>query len=39
VVFAAWLEQQHLRDEARKYWAQLAAERGGEPALRALAGQ
>lgn len=39
VAFAAWLEQQALRDEARKYWRGIAVERPGDARLRALAGQ
>ena len=34
---AAWLEQQDLRDEARKYWRAAAAERPEDARLRALA--
>lgn len=37
VAFAAWLEQMELRDEARKYWRALAAERPEDAKLRALA--
>jgi len=39
VVFAAWLEQMHLRDEARKVWKTIAAERKDEPRLQVLAGE
>lgn len=39
VVFAAILEQMELRDEARKYWKALLAERGDDPQLRRLAGE
>ena len=37
VAFAAWLEQMELRDEARKYWRVLAAERPEDERLKALA--
>jgi hypothetical protein len=37
VVYAAWLEQMELKDEARKYWKALAAERPGDAKLKALA--
>ena len=37
VAYAAWLEQMELRDEARKYWKDLAVERPAEPRLKALA--
>lgn len=36
VVFATWLEQARLRDEARKYWRTLAADRQGDPRLKLL---
>jgi len=39
VAFAAWLEQQELRDEARRYWRDAAAERPEDAHLRALAAQ
>jgi hypothetical protein len=37
VAFAAWLEQMELKDEARKYWRVLAAERPEDARLKALA--
>jgi len=37
VAFAAWLEQQELRDEARKYWQAAAAERPQDARLKQLA--
>ena len=37
VAFAVWLEEQELRDEARKYWKDAATERPGEGTLRQLA--
>lgn len=37
VAYAAWLEQMELRDEARKYWRALAAERPEDEKLRVLA--
>ena len=37
VAFAAWLEQMELRDEARRYWQSLAAERPDSARLKALA--
>lgn len=37
VAYAAWLEQMELRDEARKYWRALAAERPEDVRLKALA--
>jgi hypothetical protein len=37
VAFAAWLEQMELRDEARKYWRTLSAERPHDERLKALA--
>ena len=37
VAFAAWLEQLELRDEARKVWRTLAAERPDDRRLEALA--
>lgn len=39
VAFAAWLEQMELRDEARKYWRVLVAERPEDSRLKALAGE
>jgi hypothetical protein len=38
VAYAAWLDQEDLRDEARKYWKAAAAERPDDPRLKALAG-
>lgn len=37
VAFAAWLEQMELRDEARKHWKALAAERPEDNKLKSLA--
>jgi hypothetical protein len=39
VAFALWLDQQELRDEARKYWKDAAAERPEDAKLRQLAGE
>lgn len=39
VAYAAWLEQAELRDEARKYWKALAAERPEDAKLKALAAE
>ena len=39
VVFATWLEQMHLRDEARKYWKGIAADRQSDARLKVLAGE
>lgn len=39
VVFATWLEQMQLRDEARKYWKLAAAERKDDQRLKVLAGE
>ena len=39
VAFAAWLEQMELKDEARKYWRALAAERPDDARLKALAAE
>ena len=39
VIYAAWLEQTNLKDEARKYWQALSAERPDEPRLKSLAEQ
>jgi len=38
VIYAAWLEQKDLRDEARKYWRTAATERPNDSRLRELAG-
>lgn len=38
VIYAAWLEQKELRDEARKYWRSAASERPNDSRLRELAG-
>jgi len=37
VAYAAWLDQVELRDEARKYWKALAAERPDDNKLKSLA--
>lgn len=37
VALALWLEQQELRDEARKLWRALAIQRSQEPQIRAMA--
>lgn len=37
VVFAAWLDQTGLRDEARKYWKKAAAERPDDSRLETMA--
>ena len=39
VAFAAWLEQMELRDEARRYWKALVAERPNDARLRGLAAE
>lgn len=39
VVYAAWLEQNQLRDEARTWWKRIASERDQDPALKVLAGE
>jgi hypothetical protein len=39
VVYAAWLDQMELKDEARKYWRLLSAERPEDTRLKALAGE
>jgi hypothetical protein len=39
VAYAAWLEQMELRDEARRYWKTLAAERPGDEKLKLLAAE
>lgn len=36
IAYAAWLEQNELKDEARKYWAAAAAERPDDRVLRRL---
>lgn len=38
VIYAAWLEQKELHDEARKYWRMAASERPNDSRLRELAG-
>lgn len=37
VAYATWLSRMELREEARKFWKSLAAERPDEPALKAMA--
>jgi hypothetical protein len=39
VAYAAWLEQMELRDEARRYWKALSAERPEDAKLKALAAE
>jgi hypothetical protein len=39
VIYAAWLQQMNLKDEARKYWQAAAAERPDEQRLKTLAEQ
>ena len=39
VAFAAWLEQLELKEEARKYWKELSAERPGDARLKTLAAE
>ena len=39
VIFAAWLDQMNLKDEAHKYWQAAAGERPDEQRLKALAEQ
>jgi hypothetical protein len=39
VAYAAWLEQMELRDEARRYWKLLTAERPEDTRLKALAAE
>ena len=39
VAYAAWLQQEELKDEARKYWRALAAERPEDARLRELAAE
>ncbi len=38
VAFAAWLEQMNLRDEARKHWKNISAERQDDQRLKVMAG-
>jgi hypothetical protein len=39
VLYAAWLDQMNLKDEARKYWQAAASERPDEPRLKTMAEQ
>jgi hypothetical protein len=39
VEYASWLEQMELRDEARKYWKSVAAQRQGHERLKAVIGE
>lgn len=39
VEYASWLEQVELRDEARKYWKSVAAERQGHEKLKEVIGE
>jgi hypothetical protein len=39
VAFAAWLEQSELKEEARKYWKELSAERPEDARLKTLAAE
>ena len=39
VAFAAWLEQVSLKDEARKYWKSVSAERQDDQRLKVMAGE
>jgi hypothetical protein len=39
VAFAAWLEQLELKEEARKYWKELSAERPEDARLKTLAAE
>ena len=39
VAYAAWLEQMELRDEARRYWKALSAERPEDVKLKMLAAE
>lgn len=39
VLYAAWLDQMNLKDEARKYWQAAASERPDEPRLKSMAEQ
>ena len=39
VAYAAWLDQMELKDEARKYWRMLSAERPEDARLKALAAE
>ena len=37
IVYAAWLDQVNLKEEARKYWQAASAARPNDPQLKALA--
>lgn len=39
VIYAAWLDQMNLKDEARKYWQAASAERPDEQRLKSMAEQ
>lgn len=39
VLYAAWLDQMNLKDEARKYWQAAVSERPDEPRLKSMAEQ
>lgn len=39
VAYAAWLEQMELKEEARRYWKAVAAQRPGDERLKAMAGE
>jgi hypothetical protein len=39
VAFAAWLEQMELKEEARKYWKEIAVERPDDARIKELAAQ
>lgn len=39
VEYASWLEQMELRDEARKYWKSVSAERHGDGKLKEVIGE
>jgi hypothetical protein len=39
IAYAAWLDGAELKDEARRYWKETAAERPNDARLKALAGQ
>lgn len=39
IVFATWLEQMNLRDEARKFWKTIAADHKDDERLKVLAGE
>lgn len=39
VMYAAWLEQMNIKDEARKYWQAAVAERPDEPRLKSMSEQ